>query len=321
MVREQSRRRFLQLAAAGATSVGISSVASRNGRAVSAVDGPSVVGQTGTIVASHGTADTWQRVSFETPFALTPVVIMQPVSVREPVSVPVSVRKVTRRGFEFTLAGQGHRIDDPERISYLAVARGVHELSGSLINAEAGFVTADASPQTVSFDHPFRGQPVVFAQPQTHNSYRGDAAGPDDSIGTKIDVAGPDQFSVRLRDQERYRRFHRSETVGYLAFETGGGVLDPPKSALDRLLGRFEIATAPKSITDPWHQLVFEQTYNQPILLAGMQRTETTTATPHVANLESESAAIRVEEEGSRTIAASERIGYAVFENEHLLYV
>lgn len=278
-----------------------------------------MVGQTGTIVASHSTVGRWQRVSFETPFALTPIVITQLVSAHE--SVPVSIRKVTRRGFEFALTGQ--RGETPERVSYLAVARGVHELSGSLINAEAGFVAADASSRTVPFDHAFTGQPIVLAQSQTHNSYHEDAVGSSGSIDTQIEVTGADRFSVHLHDRRRYQRSHPSETVGYLAFEPGAGVLDPPGKALDQLLGRFEIATAPKSVTDPWHQLVFEQTYDQPILLAGLQeRTEHGTVATRVANLDSGGAAIRTDEDhNDRTTDPSERIGYAIFENEHLLYV
>lgn len=320
MVREQSRRRFLQLAAAGATSVGISSVASRKNRAVAAIDGPSVVGQTGTIVASHSVPGQWQRVSFETPFALTPVVIMQPVAPRVPGPVPVYVRKVTRRGFEFTFAGQDRWGEsEPARISYLAVARGIHELSGSLVHAEAGFVGADTSLQTVPFDHSFTQRPIVFAQSQTHNHQRVTARA-GGSVITQIDVTSTDRFSVHLQEQEQHQQ---TETVGYLAFEPGSGVLDPPMGALDQLLGRFEIATAPKSVTDPWHQLVFEHTYDQPILLAGIQTlAENDTAGARVANLNSENAAIRIEDEhGNRAIGVSERIGYAVFENEHLLYV
>lgn len=321
MVREQSRRRFLQLAAAGATSIGISSVASRKSRAVAAIDGPSVVGQTGTIVVSHSATGRWQRVSFETPFALTPVVIVQPVAARNPGPVPVYVRKVTRRGFEFTVAGHDRRgQNEPARVSYLAVARGVHELSGSLINAEAGFVGADASLQPVSFDHSFTEQPIVFAQSQTHN-YRGTKTGSERSIVTQIDVTSPDQFLVHLQERGQYQQFQQSETVGYLAFEPGSGVLDPPMGALDQL-GRFEIATAPKSVTDPWHQLVFEHTYDQPILLAGIQAmAENNTARTRVANLNSESAAVRLEEHSNRAIDGPDGIGYAVFENEHLLYV
>ncbi|UPM43149.1 twin-arginine translocation signal domain-containing protein [Halocatena salina] len=319
MVREQSRRRFLQLAAAGATSVGISSVASRKSRAVPAIEGPSVIGQTGTIVASHSTPGQWQRVNFETPFALTPVVIMQPVGTRD--SVPVSIRKVTRRGFEFTFTGQnGYRKDEPARVSYLAVARGVHELSGSLINAEAGFVAADTSLQTVSFDHSFAERPIVFAQSQTH-SHQGAAAGSEQSITPQIDVTGSDQFSVRLQARGQHQRFKQSETVGYLAFEPGSGVLDPPMGASNQLLGRFEIATAQKSVMDPWHQLVFEHTYDQPILLAGVQTSPDAVST-RVANLNSENAAIRPAHEPNTDASdIPEHIGYAVFENEHLLYV
>lgn len=321
MVREQSRRRFLQLAAAGATSVGISSVASQKSQAVAAIDGPSVVGQTGTIVVSHSAAGRWQRVSFETPFTLTPVVIVQSVATCDTGPVPVYVRKVTRRGFEFTFAPQDHwEQSEPARVSYLAVARGVHELSGSLINAEAGFVSADTSLQPVSFDHSFTERPIVFAQSQTHN-YRGATTDSGSSLITQIDVTSPDQFSVNLQEQGQYQRSQRSETVGYLAFEPGSGVLDPPVGALNQL-SRFEIATAPKSVTDPWHQLVFEHTYDQPILLAGIQTmAENNTARTRIANLNSENAAVRLEEHGNRAVGAPERIGYAVFENEHLLYV
>ncbi|RRJ33430.1 twin-arginine translocation signal domain-containing protein [Halocatena pleomorpha] len=316
MVREQSRRRFLQLAAAGATSVGISSVASRKSRAVPAIDGPSVIGQTGTIVASRRAPGRWQRVSFETPFALTPVVIVQPVGARGP--VPVSIRKVTRRGFEFTFTRQNrHGEREPARVSYLAVARGVHDLSGSLINAEAGFVAADTSRQTVSFDHSFTERPIVFAHSQTHSSQATTTAlgGP---VTPRINVTDPDRFSVRLQAQEHQHQV-QSETIGYLAFEPGSGVLDPPMGALDQLLGRFEISTAPKSVTDPWHQLVFEHAYDQPILLAGIQ-TEHDAVRTRVANLDSKNAAIRLEH-NSHAADSPERIGYAVFENEHLIYV
>lgn len=322
MVREQSRRRFLRLAAAGATSVGVSSVASRKSRAVPAVGDPSVIVQTGTAIVGHGTADGWQRVDFEVPFELTPVVIVQPVATRKPASVPIYIRKVTRRGFEFRHSAGDRRTDTPERVSYIAVARGVHALPGALIHVEAGFVAAAESPRTVPFDHPFTERPIVFAQAQTHASHRG-AAGPDDSIVTRFDVAGSDWFSVCLHDRRRYQRTRRSETVGYLAFEPGAGVLDPPMGALNGLLGRFEIATAPNSITKRWHQLAFEHTYDQPILLAGTQtRTENEIVTIRVDNLDSEGAAIRLEKEhGDRRGDPAQRVGYAVFENEHLLYV
>lgn len=320
MVKEQSRRRFLGLAAAGATSVGISSVASRKTQAVSTVGGESVVGQTDTIVARQ-VSDQWERVSFEAPFELTPIVIMQPVSAHDSAPVSVHLRKVTRRGFEFRLeAWESHDGEyTPEQFSYLAVARGVYELSGSLVNAEAGFVAADASPQSVSFDHSFTRRPVVLAQTQT-NGRHGDAAVGSSAV-TRVAVTGPNQFTVRLQQQEQYR----SETVGYLAFELGAGVLDPPIDALDQRLGRFEVESTTQSVTDGWHSITFEHTYDQPIFLSGLQTLAGhDTATTRVEKLHSEGVAIRIEEDRSHDrelIHVPERVGYAVFENEQLLYV
>lgn len=327
MVREKSRRRFLQLAAAGATSVGVSSVAATRGRAAPAVGGPSVIGQTGTVVAGQSDPDRWARVSFDVPFGLTPVVIMNPVTNNDSAPVDVHVRKVTRNGFEFRLEEWDYQdgVHEAEELHYLAMARGVHDLAGALLNAEAGFVAADTTTQNVSFTHSFSERPTVFAQAQTHNGQRGHKAGIGDSITTRVDVAGTNQFTVQLQEQEAYRQFHRAETVGYIALEPGEGILDPPLGALDPILGAFEVDATTQSVTDEWYPLDFANEYDDPLLLADMQTLAGhNTATTRTTDLDSTSAAVRVTEEQSadqELTHVPETIGYAVFEQDSLLYV
>ncbi|WP_248903684.1 H-type lectin domain-containing protein [Halocatena marina] len=327
MVRDKSRRRFLQLAAAGATSAGVSRIATTRGRALPAVGGPSVIGQTGRIVAGQSDPDRWARVSFDIPFALTPVVIMNPVTANEAAPVDVHIRKVTRNGFEFRLEEWDYQDGEhaAEELHFLAMARGVHELVGALLNAEAGFVAANTTAQSVSFTQSFSQRPTVFAQAQTHNGRRGDAAGKGDSITTRVDVAGTNQFTVKLQEQERYQQFHRSETVGYIALEPGEGILDPPLGKLDSILGGFEVDATTQTVTHDDYPLEFANDYDSPICLADMQTLAGhNTATTRVSDIDGTGATVAVEEEQSADTEVEhvpEAIGYAVFEDDALLYV
>ncbi|WP_330632217.1 hypothetical protein [Halocatena halophila] len=316
MVQEQSRRRFLQVAAAGATSVGMSSVASQHSLAVPAIGGPAAVIQTGTLVIDRSDRQTWNRVSFGTSFALSPIVIVQPVTAR---FAPVAVRKVTRRGFEFNFSGglDDQELHFPQRLSYVAVARGEYTMTGTSLSVEAGFMTCGHTPSTVTFDRPFDDAPVVFTQPQTtpagEQIHRARAV-------TETSPTDPQSCTVRLDGPTTTN----PQTVGYLAFERGTGVLDPPEEVPEELLSRYEVASTDRTLTDSWHSFQFHQRYDQPVVLVESQSNQSgSTAITHVSDLNSGGGSLRIEDgrPTRATSARTERIGYGVFENEFVLFV
>lgn len=138
----------------------------------------------------------------------------------------IRVIDVTDTSFTFIIE-EWEYLDGPhpaiETINWVAVAEGTHRLDDGRI-IEAGFTSATESSGSATFSDEFQdevtGAPVVLTSVMSNN----DAIAVD-SDPRDVTTSG---FNVRLQQEEAQRPLntHAAETVGWIAFETGGSAGD-----------------------------------------------------------------------------------------------
>lgn len=135
----------------------------------------------------------------------------------------IRVIDVTDTSFTFIIE-EWEYLDGPhpaiETINWVAVAEGTHRLDDGRI-IEAGFASATETTGDATFSSEFQNEvtsaPVVLTSVMSNN----DAIAVD-SDPRDVTTSG---FNVRLQQEEAQRPLntHAAETVGWIAFETGGG--------------------------------------------------------------------------------------------------
>lgn len=149
---------------------------------------------------------------------------------------------------------------------------------------------------------------VVFTQAQTVN-------GPQPIITRQR--ATSDGFAVRIQEEEARGRFHRVETVGYIALEPGTGATNGVS---------FEVGSTGDTVGSDGKRISFEQDAgSDPVFIARMQSFDgPNTAQLRYSNLGATGVNVFVEEERSADSEVwhqSETVGYVVFEEEGAIYV
>jgi hypothetical protein len=162
--------------------------------------------------------DTWHRVDFKRSFAEAPVVVMGPLSFNGADPATVRVRNVTTEGFEFEI-DEWDYLDGAhiaETLSYLAVAPGTHEGNG--LRVVAGRADGvDHNWQAVGLGGGFGAAPVVLAQQETDVGSQ--------ATTVRLRNVGTTAFEVKVEEEEANDGTHAREGVGYIAIETGTGLI------------------------------------------------------------------------------------------------
>jgi hypothetical protein len=263
-------------------------------------EGSGLPGEVGS-VAHEQTADgDWHGVGFERTHE-APVVVSKPLSYADETPCHVRLKNVTDDGFdlqheEWLYLDGDHR---PETSHFLTLAAGDHTVDGRPV--EAGRVRTDNRFTGFSFDTAFEDRPVVFAQSQTYE-------GPNPVV-TRLRNVTADGAEAMVQEEEGEERggAHRTETVGYVAVPTGTGTVDGQP---------FEVGVT--SAHEEWRRIDFEQDYEDPKFVAGIQTFHgPNTANLRYRDLSASGVEVHVEEEQSQdeeTLHRYERVGYAVFE-------
>ena len=261
------------------------------------------IGETGTVTTNQSNFAEWHTVTLTRTYA-DPTVIMTPPSYDGIQPCHVRLRNVNETGFEFKLEewlyqDGGHR---PETLHYVVMERGLYTLpdgtkikAGSLSGIDNGFSTA-------SYGFAFENVPVSITQPQTHNGRQ--------PIVSRQRNIGTESHEVRVQEEET-GGFHKDERVGMIIVEPGTGSFAGSVP--------FEVDRTSDAVTHKWYRINFEQTYENPVFVAGMQTFDGfQSAGLRYRNLTGSSVEMKIEEEQSKdneTGHVTEVVGYLVVED------
>lgn len=144
-----------------------------------------------------------------------------------------------------------------ETLSYLVLEAGTWELeNGSIL--EVGKLdtnkTTTSGWQNINFDTNFDDTPIVLSQVQTDND--------STFVRTRQQQASNNGFQLALEEEEKLQESgHGTETVGWLALESGEGSWNGME---------YQAETTGDRVTDQWHTLDFDKFNQTPNLLASV---------------------------------------------------
>ncbi|WP_435156051.1 hypothetical protein [Haladaptatus sp. DFWS20] len=235
---------------------------------------------TNTLSNNQTSKDQWQQA--ESVVQPNGVAIANPLSFDGSQPTHVRLRNVGDGDFEYKLEewaylDGAHVSETFHTLATEPTERELQLVDGSSYRVKAGTASVQDDFVTVSLDDFFGTEtPVVLAQAQTFNG--------SDPVVTRLRNTSGNSFEVRLQEEEA-EGSHTSETVGYIALQQTAGELNGTA---------FEVQRTDESVTDEWSRISFEQEYETPQFVAGMQTFNgPDTETNH----------------------GSESVGYAVFEN------
>ena len=244
----------------------------------------------------------WVRVSLTTPFA-NPIVVAGPPSFNNADPCTIRIRNVDKTGFDIAVTKWDYLMKPhpQETVSYLVMEQGHHTLpDGSAV--EAGSFTGSASFKTVPFTSVFTKSPVVVTTVVTMNDAK--------TISGRLKAISTSGFAYSYQEQEKNTNRHPDETVHYIAWEPGSGVVGTL---------HYAVAKTANSVTDAWYSAKYQQTLNRPpLLLADMQTTND--ASPAALRVRNQTAAgfqIKVEAERSKNSKmkhAAETVGSIILD-------
>ncbi|MCA9218503.1 MAG: hypothetical protein KDB27_35785, partial [Planctomycetales bacterium] len=190
----------------------------------------SVIGEVGRLTTSPtNTSGAWRTVNLSRSYT-NPVVIVGPVTDNDSDPAVVRVNNVTSNSFQYRIDEWDFQdsIHGSEQIGYMVVEAGTHELGGGQ-RLVAGKVQAAHSLRTVALSG-FTGAPNVIA---TVNSIAGGA-----TVTPRIHNVTNSQFQIHVQEEEAGDGLHATETLSYIAFESGTGTA----GSLDYVAGSTGIA-------------------------------------------------------------------------------
>jgi len=218
----------------------------------------------------------------------------------------VRIRNVNQKSFEIRLQEWDYLNDSHtiETFSYIVMEKGIHTLDSG-IKIEAGSFTGSARFQKFFLQQAYDSTPVILTQVMTEDDAR--------AVTGRIQNSDQSSFEYKLQEQEKTKNGHSTETIGYIAWEPGKGVLQG-------LL--FETGLTSESVTHKWSDLTFETVYSDPdppLFMANLQTYEgRDTAAVRARNMSQGGTEIKVEEEQSKdseTSHVAEVVGYLVIGN------
>ena len=244
----------------------------------------------------------WLPVSFSQPFN-DPIIVFGPPTAHDPEPVTVRVRNVTRDGYEVRLQEWDY-LDDihlPEVVSFFVMEQGAYDLPNGT-KVEAGTFTGTSRFQTFQLKQSQEGVPVILTQVVSETK--------PNAVTGRVRRTGSASFQYKLQEQETTKNKHVPETVHYIAWQPGSGLLSGDL--------HYETAITSDSVKHDWVELGFATYFAEPpLFLADMQSQDggdsSTTRTQNIAN---GSVQIKIEEEQSKdpeTRHTSETAGYIIF--------
>jgi hypothetical protein len=253
----------------------------------------------GKVTVEQADADAGHSVSLRNTYA-SPVVIIQPPSYYDSNPTTIRILNVSPNSFQFQIDEWDYQdgAHGTETVSYLVAESGVHRLAdGGLL--EAGNASIGHQFRAVELRQSFTSTPVILTQVQTYND-----AG---AVVTRQRAASAAGFQVKVQEEEGNDGYHAHESVGYIAIESGPGVIGGTP---------FEASVTPNAVTDTWRQLSFVQRYADPVFVASLQTAnEQDPAGLRYRLLRSSGVQVLVEEErsaDSEVSHTSETVGYVV---------
>ena len=260
---------------------------------------PQVMLEAGEVVVDHR----WRAVSFEVPF-VDPVVVATGLSHNDTTPAVVRIRHVTPTGFEICVQEWDY-LDGPHRletVGYIVLERGHHTLpDGTQIEAGRFKTDRTVGKDLVGFQQAFGQVPVVLtAVTSVHEAA---------AVVGRVGQVGPEGFRYRLQEQGLNAPAHVLETVAYIAWEPGAGVVDGV---------RFAVQRTEEAVQHGWYPLVYATAFGAPpVLVAGLQTLhEKTSATVRWKRKDGQGVWVRVVEErsqGNGPAHSPEVVGYMVF--------
>ena len=248
----------------------------------------SVIAEFGSIVdLAHET----QTITLDQTFT-NPVAFVQPLSFNGSQPATVRLDNITGNSFDVRIQEPNYLdgIHIPEQVSYFVFEAGSWQLeNGALLEVgtieSSGLVNGGASFDTVDFDASFASTPAIFSQVQTDN----DA----DFVRTRQRNSSITGFAVGMEEEEANKNSgHGSETVGWMAIETGSGQWDDFTYFAERTGDR---------VNHNWTSVEFDSLFaQQPQIMANMSTYDgPDSAGLRYRNLDLNGVDIKVEEEKS----------------------
>lgn len=179
-----------------------------------------VVGQAGQVTTDQIDSAQWHSISFDATI-LNPVIKMAMNTTNGTDPLTLRVRNVTDAGFEWQM-DEWDYLDGAhglETVSWLAISEGTHTLDNGVV-IQAGTVSASGNGNangnnvTVNFNSAFGSAPVVMTQVMTDN-------GPE-AVSVHNENRNASSFRLHIEEEEGSDYVHASETVGWIAIDSGG---------------------------------------------------------------------------------------------------
>ncbi len=250
----------------------------------------------------------WLRVTFDRTF-IDPVVVAKPAGNSDTDPCVVQIRNVDRSGFEVRLENWDYLAYEhgSEMVGFIVMERGSFVLPNGML-VEAGYFDSNmtTSYESVAFAETFNQVPVVAASMISVNE--------DTPVAGRLQNISVSGFNFRMQEQEVNSQVHDFETIAYIAWEPGSGLVD------DLL---FKVGQTGDSVTHAWFAVDFNDTFvDAPVLLADMQTTDGgDTSNLRYDALTAAGVNIKVSEEQSRDSEVAhitENIGFMVFDRVNL---
>ncbi len=244
------------------------------------------------------------HVQFSKPFS-NPVVIANVITRNDRAPVVVRVDNVSPEGFDVQVQEydylDGTHTD--EIVSYIVLEEGIHTLEdGSVI--EAGIFEGSGEPAEISFNSEFSVPPVVMTSTVSMNS--------GEAVAERVWDVSTINFKHVLQEQEASRTQHGMETVSYIAWTPGTGIINGL---------RFEAGTTPRKVTNRKYTIRFDQQFTGlPFHFAAMQaKNGEDTSIARIMDTGQTSMVVKIEEEKSADRErrhTREVVGYLILAQE-----
>ncbi len=250
--------------------------------------------------------DTWTKITFDTPFDVTPTVVAGVTSYQGAQGLTVRIQNVSKTGFDVKMHEwdylDGYHVE--EIIAYIAVTN--ENIIGPSTNLHAFEVSLNHNWKTIYFND-FTAAPVVLTQIVTYN---GTSAG-------EVRQRNLTQNSVELMiaEEEGNDGLRADDTVNVIAMSEGKFTFNSR---------RIFVGTTSTTMDHDFKEVAFGSSVKSPIMVANMQTTYgTDAASVRLKNLTSNNVQIMVQEEQSKdseVTHADERVGYVAIESVPYAY-
>ncbi len=254
----------------------------------------------------------WQTVKFHRYYT-NAVIVAAPVSFNESDPVAVRIRNVTGTNFQLRLQepSNNDQTHVNETVSYIVVEKGIYTMpDGKKIIADkfdTNITCGDTDPgqnyASVNFGYTFSSVPSVLHQVMSFNDPQW--------VKTRANGSTTTGFQVALEEEENQTGYHGTETIGWIAIESGtgnnNGIL-------------YEAGRTSTDVDEIWFTQNFSQIFSSPSVFLGVLDTVNGTdpCNCRYRNLTKDSVELLGQEDTSADTEQNhnnEIVAYAVFES------